>query len=82
MIVVSCSSKFHAFNLAEELDRKGELVCLYTTFAYQKNIWFRKYTKRKDFEKIDKNKIKTNIFIAILMKLIPHEYIWNQIFDI
>lgn len=81
-IVISCSGKFHAFALAEQIGKQGHLQTLYTTFASFKNIFFRKFVSRLDKEQIDVKNIKTNIPIAILLKLFPSapKY-WNEIFD-
>ena len=81
-IVISCSGKFHAFALAEQMEKHGHLQTLYTTFASFKNTFFRKFVSRVDKEQIDIKNIKTNISIAILLKLFPSapQY-WNEIFD-
>lgn len=83
MVTISCSGKLHAFDLAEQLERNGELDMLLTTYAYQKNYFFRFFTKRKDKEKIKANKIGTNIPLAFLIKLWPDQvHIWNNYFDL
>lgn len=81
-IIISCSTKFHAFALAEQMEKQGQLKTFYTTFASFKNTFFRKFVSRLDKEQIDAKNIKTNIPIAILLKFFPSvpQY-WNEIFD-
>ena len=82
MVTVSCSGKLHAFALAEQLEKNKQLDAFYTTYAYQKNTFFRKYVKRIDKEIIPVNKIHTNIPLAFPIKLMNDKvYIWNNIYD-
>jgi glycosyltransferase involved in cell wall biosynthesis len=81
VVIVSCSGKFHAFALAEQLANKNYLAGLYTTYAYQKNIAFRKLVKRIDKEAINPALIQTNIPLAALIKKIPKEFLWNEWYD-
>ena len=82
MVTISCSGKLHAFALAEQLERKHLLNRLYTTYAYQKNVSFRKLAKRIDKEDIPVDKIETIVLLAIPSKLIPSKsHTWNIIFD-
>lgn len=82
-IVVSCSGKFHAFALAEQLEKRNRLNTLFTSYAYQKDVLFRKLAKRVDLENINPNKIKTSIHLAFPMKLWPHKaYEWNSYYDL
>ncbi|MDB4414890.1 glycosyltransferase family 4 protein [bacterium] len=80
-VIVSCSTKFHAFNLVEQLNRHDMLTSFYTMYASQKNTWFKNFTRRVDKENIPINKIKTKISLAILKKLISNSYLWNDEFD-
>ncbi|MBO6517688.1 MAG: glycosyltransferase family 4 protein [Bacteroidia bacterium] len=82
-VIVSCSTKFHAFALAEQLQRHGMLAGLYTSYAFQRNRWFRKLAKRVDKEQIDPSNINTAIWLAIPIKLFPKfSHLWNSIFDL
>ncbi len=68
-VVVSCSGRFHAFALAEQLEKHDMLTGFYTTYAYQKNILMRRFTSRVDKENIPVRKIQTALPIAMMMKL-------------
>lgn len=82
MVTISCSGKFHAFALAEQLEKHHLLSGLYTSYAYQKNNWFRKMAGRVDKENIPVSKIHTAIPLAFPMKLFPaNAYLWNHWFD-
>lgn len=81
MIIVSCPTKFWAFALAEQLHRHQQLSAFYTTYAYQKNLLFRKLAQRIDKEEIPAHLIHTHIPFAFLMKKIPREFIWNDWYD-
>lgn len=82
MVTISCSGKFHAFALAEQLERKGKLGALYTTYAFQKNSILRKVVKRIDKENIPAAKIHTNTLLAFPIKLLPQDaFRWNDYFD-
>ena len=81
MVIVSCSGKFHAFALAEQLQRHGILGGLYTTYAFQKNKIMRRFTSRVDRELIPPRKIQTNIPIAIKMKRGAQPFDTNEMFD-
>ena len=82
MVVISCSGKFHAFALAEQLKKNNMLDKLYTTYAYQKNTFFRKFVKRIDKENLLPNEICTNIPLAFPIKLINSKvHIWNNLYD-
>ena len=80
-VAISCSGKFHAFALAEQLQKNNVLETFYNSYAYQKNIAFRKLAKRIDKEDINITKIKTNILIAIGSKILPNHYFWNNLYD-
>jgi glycosyltransferase involved in cell wall biosynthesis len=81
-VIVSCIGKFHAFALAEQLQKHNLLHTLFTTYAFQKNKLFRNLAKRIDHEIIDPSNIKTNILIAFGLKLKPLDFFWNNLFDI
>lgn len=81
-VIVSCSSKFHAFAMAEQFEKHGILNKFFTTFASQKNSFFKKFVNRIDLEIISKAKFVTNILLGILFKILPQSpQIWNDIFD-
>ena len=82
MTVVSCSGKFHAFALTEQLEKHEKLNKLFTTFFSKKNYYFRKFVRRIDKEDISVNFVSTNLFIAILIKIFPKTvFYWNNMFD-
>lgn len=82
MVTVSCSGKFHAFALAEQLEKAGMLEQFYTSYAYQKNKITRQFTRRKDLEVIPPSKIMTKPWLAIMFKLFQEEaYRWNSVYD-
>jgi glycosyltransferase involved in cell wall biosynthesis len=82
VVTISCSGKFHAFALAEQMERLGKLNRLYTTYAYQKNKLLAKIVKRIDKENIPASKISTNNLLAFPIKLAPRSvYLWNDLFD-
>ncbi len=65
-VSISCGGKFHAFNLAEQLDKRGYLHKLITPFYSQNRGWLPEF--RKDKEQINPNKVITNIFPEIMNK--------------
>lgn len=82
MVTITCSGKFHAFALAEQLQRHDMLTALHTSYAYQKNNWFRRLAGRIDKEAIPVQKIHTAIPLAFPMKMFPRNaYLWNNWFD-
>ncbi len=81
MIALSCPTKFHAFALAEQLHRHNMLHTFYTSYAYQKNTWFRAIAKRIDKEDIPAHKFSTNIPLAIAIKAKPHPYRYSELWD-
>jgi glycosyltransferase involved in cell wall biosynthesis len=81
-IIVSCSGKFHAFNLVEELLNYGHDVLFFTSYASNKNIYLKHFVRRKDKEKIDVKFIKTNLCVAFALKIFPkHSQLVNNYFD-
>lgn len=81
MVRISCSGKFHAFNLAEELEKNSKLESFWTTYYSKKNIFFNKFVSRKDSEIIPIEKVHTNIPLAIAIKSYEMPHLWNEIFD-
>lgn len=81
MVIVSCSAKFHAFNLAEQLERHRQLTGLWTAYAYQKNTIAQKFVSRVDTEQIPAKKIHSAVPLAAAMKLYPKPELWNDLYD-
>ena len=65
-VIVSCGGKFHAFHLAEQLDKRGHLYKLLTTFYSQRRGFLPEF--RKDKEKITLSKVMTNIIPELIGK--------------
>jgi glycosyltransferase involved in cell wall biosynthesis len=80
-VIVSCSGKFHAFALAEQLQNENHLLKLFTAYSSIKTPWLVKLAKRVDKEAIPKQKIKSNIIIAVGLKLYNNPHFWNNLFD-
>ena len=82
-VVVSCSGKFHAFALVEQLEKNGVEVIFLTTYSSIVNPFFRGFAKRIDKERINPKSIKTNIILAILLKLYQRSpQFVNNLFDL
>ncbi|MFQ5446054.1 MAG: glycosyltransferase family 4 protein [Saprospiraceae bacterium] len=81
MTIVSCSGRFHAFALAEQLEKRGLLTGFYTSYAWQKNKLMRRLTSRIDKEKIPAEKIHTIIPVAAMMRLGTRPFVYNEIYD-
>jgi glycosyltransferase involved in cell wall biosynthesis len=79
--LISCSGKFHAFALAEQLQKHGILAGLYTSYAWQKDRMMRRLAKRVDTENIDPQLIRTNIPLAVLIKTTRREFFCNDLYD-
>lgn len=80
-VIVSCSGKFHAFALAEQLHKHSILTKLFTGYSSIKNPLVSRFTKRIDKEEIPIDKLKTNILFVLGYKLYPKPVFWNEIFD-
>lgn len=82
MVIISCSSKFHAFALAEQMAKNGWLNGFYTSYAYAKNTLIRRFVKRVDKEEIPVSLIHTNLPLAFPIKLFGSKaHVWNDWFD-
>lgn len=82
-VVVSCSGKFHAFALVEQLEKNGVEVVFFTTYSSIVNPFFLRFAKRIDKEIISRQSIKTNILLAILLKLFRRSpQFVNNLFDL
>jgi glycosyltransferase involved in cell wall biosynthesis len=81
-MIISCSGKFHAFALAEQMSRLQRLDKFYTTYASQKNKLLARFVNRKDKEQIPLSKLSTLPALAIPMKRWPASaFVWNDLFD-
>lgn len=82
MVIVSCSGKFHAFNLVEQLARQGQLSRFYTRYAYQRNSFLRRLVSRVDREAIPIDRLRTVPPLAIAAKLgLLNAHVNNDLFD-
>jgi glycosyltransferase involved in cell wall biosynthesis len=82
MVSISISTKIYAFHLAEQIARQQQLDNLFTSFAWSKNTFARRFVKRIDKEEIPVQKIHTFILLAFPMRLFPgYSHIWNEMFD-
>ncbi|OGI19151.1 MAG: hypothetical protein A3B68_07910 [Candidatus Melainabacteria bacterium RIFCSPHIGHO2_02_FULL_34_12] len=80
-VIISCLSKFWAFQFAQQLDKRGYLHKLITTYYSKKSKFFR--SLRNDAEEISLNKVSTNIIPALFshginrIPFIRSIYNWN-----
>jgi glycosyltransferase involved in cell wall biosynthesis len=82
MVIVSCSGKFHAFNLAEQLARHGQLSRFYTRYAYQRNTVLRRFVSRVDKEDVPTDRIRTITPLAVAAKLsLTSDYTNSHLYD-
>jgi glycosyltransferase involved in cell wall biosynthesis len=82
MVILSCSGKFHAFNLAEQLARHGQLTRFYTTYAWQRNRIARRFVSRTDKEQIPAQLIRSCLPLAVTIKKnLLDEYTNAVLFD-
>jgi starch synthase len=81
-VIVSCVSKFHAFSLVEQLEKNGVKVIFFTTYSSISDRFISNFVKRKDKEIINESTFKTNIIIALLLKILRNRpQLVNNIFD-
>jgi glycosyltransferase involved in cell wall biosynthesis len=80
-VIVSCSGKFHAFSLAEQLQRHGALCMLFSSYSSIKNPLMSRFVKRLDKEGVPPNRIVTNLCMAIGIKFFNDPFYWNNLFD-
>jgi starch synthase len=81
-VVVSCSVKFHAFALVEQLQKNGIEVIFFTSYSSVVNPFFKLLAKRVDKEEINPLSIRTNLLIAVAIKLFrTRPQIANNFFD-
>ncbi|MBI3591463.1 MAG: glycosyltransferase family 4 protein [Candidatus Melainabacteria bacterium] len=67
-VTISCLAKFHALHLAEQLDKRGHLHKLLTSFYSQKRLCLPEL--RKDMEKITPERVITNILPVLMGRLL------------
>ena len=72
-VIVSCAGKFHAFALVEQLLEHGFEVTFYTPYASQKTPWLVPFVGRVDREKISPKSLRTNFFLALLIRVMRHK---------
>lgn len=82
MIIVSCLGKFHAFSLAEQLEKRNLLHKFYTGYYSRKNGFIYRLGAREDKEEISKTKVNTYPSLSILAKFTRKYYAINEIFDL
>jgi glycosyltransferase involved in cell wall biosynthesis len=82
MVTISCLTKFHAFALAEQMNKNNCLTLFHTGFAGQSFPWLAKYSSRLDSEKIESSRIITHPVLGLAAKGIPHDYFWLGKFDL
>jgi len=80
-VIISCSGKFHAFALAEQMERFGMLETLFTSYSSIKNPLAQYLVSRRDKEKISKSLVATNLVVAFGLKLYNNPFFWNDLFD-
>lgn len=80
-VIISCSGKFHAFALAEQLEKYGILSQLYSSYSSIKNPLAKYLVSRRDKENIPKTKITTILPIAFGLKIYENPFFWNDLFD-
>lgn len=69
MVRISCSTRFHAFALAEQMQRLGLLDRFYTLYYSQKDTWFNKWHARQDKEQIPVEKVTSfPLFLPVFYK--------------
>ncbi len=68
-VIVSCSGKFHAFNLVEQLEKNGIEVVFFTSYSSISNSFLKYIVKRQDNENIRKSTFRTNAFLAWCIKI-------------
>jgi glycosyltransferase involved in cell wall biosynthesis len=81
-VVVSCSGKFHAFALVEQLEKNGNDVVFFTSYSSIVNPFVKIFAKRIDKEDIKPNTIQTNVLISLALKIFrKRPQIANNLFD-
>jgi hypothetical protein len=81
-VVVSCSGKFHAFALVEQLQKNGVDVVFFTSYSSIVNSFFKILARRDDKEVIDPKSIRTNLILAFALKLFrKRPQVANDLFD-
>lgn len=80
-INVSCSTKFHSFQLSEQLEKHRLLNRLFTVYHSSRDYFISKLNKRRDLEIIERNHIKTYSFLTPLFKFRSDSFANNELFD-
>ena len=79
-VLLASRTRFHAFSIAEELNRLGILFRFVTTVYIKENSFLAYFVKRRDKELIPKNKMST-AFYLLFLHFLPNK-ILNIFFDI
>ena len=81
MVIISCATKFHNFELAEQLHNNSLLSNSYTLFYSKKDIYLNFLKKRVDNEIIPVNKMVTFPFQIQFYFNKKDEYLRAEFFD-
>ncbi len=82
MILMSCSQKFHAFNLAEQLAKNNNLKKFFTLYYSKKNNFYKNFHHRRDKEEIPLELVDTNILYLPFFYFWKDEYKRSDLFDL
>jgi hypothetical protein len=81
MVNVSCSTKLHSFQLAEQLAKKNILHSLLTVYHSRKNPIVAKFNRRIDQEEIKLGNIITFPLLTLVYKFGKDPYKNNSFFE-
>ena len=80
-VIIACRTRFHAFSVAEQLQKRGILTKFLTTVKITERSLFRYVTNRRDYEEISRNNI-FQLYFLIPIALILNNRINNILFDL
>jgi glycosyltransferase involved in cell wall biosynthesis len=81
MVNVSCPTKFHSFQLSEQLERRDILHKFFTVYHQKKNPILSRFNNRRDNEIISINKIISFPLLALLYQYDSDSFRNNNLFD-
>lgn len=81
MVLISCATKFHSFNLAEQLVKHSYLKKFYTLYYSRRNKFFNSFHKRIDNESIPTETVKTFPIYLPIFFLWKNEFRRSDIYD-
>jgi hypothetical protein len=81
MINISCATKFHAFYLAEQMEKRKLLNKLITVYHEKRNPLLSKFNSRRDNELIELNHVVTFPLLSLLYRFRNNAYLNNKVFD-